>query len=465
MSDFNAATATPAAIDSGAAGRSIWRVIPLPLRRILFRLLETISQWYNTPPALPVATSRQGSNRVAGNSTPSLWIFVSTIGELNAIDPLIERLLEEMGQPALTLVSDREQYSAAYATRYPQATRVTLCGTVPEVDALIRARPPLMLLVAEIPSLLHDAPCRLSFATIDAVRRSGAPVVLVNGWIYGYRPPSRLDLIENRLFGRDYVRAFDLAIVQTETIRMELMRAGADRGRVVVAGNIKFDAMLQTRSRQKPSPLADTLLNRGNAPVIVAGSVTETDSQRAVLQAFIRVLAVKPSALLILAPRHPENVERMAALHAMLRELSVPFRLRSECTPDEVVPGSVLVLDTMGELQHTYRAATLAFVGIDHNVLEPLAYGCPVFVCSGWNATYPSYSVYRQLLDVGALHQVESLDLLGDAWVAFVTQDPDERSRRGQSEAELLKQAGGAVERSMEAIRTLGPLRRRGAAL
>jgi 3-deoxy-D-manno-octulosonic-acid transferase len=119
----------------------------------------------------------------------------------------------------------------------------------------------------------------------------------------------------------------------------------------------------------------------------------------------------------------------------------------------------VLVLDTMGELRGCYAAATLAFVGTDHNVLEPLAFGKPVFVGPGWEPTYPSYPVYTLLRDAGVLQTVDALPDLAPRWLAALQHDASAQASARRTEA-VLAQARGAVARKLTALRAspLAPL-------
>ena len=432
--------------------------VPLPLRLALFRTLERFSGWRLMQSA---AVSVSHAPRAVSRAAASLWVFASTIGEVHAIEPFLDLLRRELGDPPLTLISDRSTYGDAYRNKFPQATLEQLDGSTAQVRCLMARQPPLMLLMAEIPGLLHDAPCRLSFATQHAARSAGVPVVLVNGWLYGYAPPSRMDRIENRLFARDYARGFDLALVQTDAVRQALVAAGADPARVHVTGNIKFDAMRSTTAGTPPSALQSALSVRSSGPLLVAGCVTETTHQRGVIDAFVHLRRTEPEARLVLAPRHPNDVPRMTALRAMLDASGLDVRYRSQCaTPAEAASGALLVLDTIGELRGCYGAADAAFVGVDHNVLEPLGFGKPTFVCDGWNSSYPSYSAYHQLLQAGALAAVGSLDQLGPAWERYFG-----AVRTGQTGTQVrvekvVAAARGAVERSIAAMRhahLLGP--------
>lgn len=432
--------------------------LPLSLRLAAFRQFEHLSA-RRAGTFTGGRTARDNNSLSAAPPRRSIWVFASTIGEVNAIQPFLDALLAALDDPPLTLISDRTHYGAAYRAKYPQAHFEQSDGSMSAVEALAARRPPSLLLVAEIPSLLHDAPCRFSYATVRAAQRAAAPVVLVNGWLYGYPPPSRLDRVEHELFARDYAAGFDLALVQTESVRASLLAAGAAPQKVRVTGNIKFDAMPHADGGDARSELRAALADRMSGPVVVAGSVTETEHQRLVLDAFRRLLAQEPGALLVLAPRHPENEPRMRALRQMLEGSGLEARFRTEHSARAAVTGSVLVLDTIGELRNCYAEASVAFVGVDHNVLEPLAFGKPVFVSDGWEATYPSYPVYCQLRDAGGLQDVGPLANLGTAWCRhFESRRSNPRPLQEQRVAAVLAAARGAVERNMNALREAGVL-------
>ncbi len=430
--------------------------LPLTARLAAFRALEWVAavrQRVRGQAAQPAAHSASATPR-------SLWVFVSTIGELNAIEPFLKRLLDALNQPPLTLITDRSNYRDAYLTKYPHAHVAQLLGSTCEARQLARQNPPLLLLVAEIPCQLHDAPCRFSFATLREARRADAPTVLVNGWLYGYTPPSRMDQIESALFAADYVRGFDLMMVQTEDVRQRLLAAGAAPGQLAVTGNIKFDSMEPAFAAPRDASLRGALAARGRGPIVVAGSVTDTTDQACILDAFVAVLQQFPEALLVLAPRHPENLEMMSALQRLLQDRGLDFRHRSQHSAADAAATQVLVLDTMGELRGCYAECSLAFVGKDHSVLEPLAFSKPVFVGPGWVNTYPSYPVYRQLLDAGVLLAVASLADLGAGWTLLLTATSETAASRHQRADAVLAAARGATDRSLAALQHSGVLRR-----
>lgn len=378
------------------------------LRLALFRGLEWLSH-LRRPPVAPtvIGHARQGRH---------LWVYVTTIGELNAIEAWLKALLQRLGNPPLVLLSNHVHYAQAYQRKFPQSVFVAFDGATSNARQLFQQMPPLLLAVAEIPCRPHDAPCRFSYATLLAAKRAGAPALLVNGWLYGDQPSSRMDVLERAWFTRDYVQAFDLYLVQTAEVREHLLALGAAPALVHTTGNLKYDALRAAAARLPAGPLSSALRTYRAGPVVVAGSVTETEDQRQLLVAFQSLLQVQPHARLVLAPRHPENRPRMDALHRMLVDSGLGHAYRSAIQPEQALAQAVLVLDTMGELGECYAAATWAFVGTDHNVLEPLAYGRPVYVSGHWQAVYPSYPVYRQALQAGLIVHVPQISDLGQVW-------------------------------------------------
>jgi 3-deoxy-D-manno-octulosonic-acid transferase len=386
-----------------------------------------------------------------------LWIFASTIGELNAIEPFLSRYLAAALDPPLLLISDHEHYRDAFLSRYPTAVFLRLDGTSREALRAIKSFPPTGLLIAEMPCMLSDAPGRLSFNTVYAVKRCGVPICLVNGWLYGGAPASRMDRIEKYMFDRAYLRLFDLILVQNKDIRDELIAHGAARDSITVTGNIKFDAINHTgwSCEQAKDPLTLRRIEASGRPCIVGGCVTNLSDQEAILDAFCATVAAVPEALLILAPRHPEVTERMHQLRLFLCARKLAYIFRSEL-PDGPFERDiqVLVLDTIGELKDFYALATLAYVGPNHNVLEPLAFKKPVFVLPGWEKSYPSFPIYRLMLEHRAIIEVSRPERLAEAWIHLL-RHPSRRLSLTDRIGSALARQKGATTRALLALSSI----------
>src|ERR1700687_265463 len=335
--------------------------VAVRVKRTVFSLLERVAE-ARRPSSAGVAFP--SSNNVSG----ALWVFVSTIGELNAIEPFLVLLLAKVPYRPLVLLTDRSVYGDAYLRRYPEAIVVEMTGS--EAPALAAALRPALLIVAEIPCRLSDAPCRFPFAFAYEAKRAGAAVCLINGWLYGQETASRIDRLERSWFRRDYLRLFDVLTVQNDDIARVLIDEGAAPDRTSVTGNIKFDAVAGHREAARTARSGQLLraMRDGTRPCIVAGCVTDHDEQARVLDAFVGLRGKLDRPLLVIAPRHPENRQMMTALAAELARQHISFALRSSL-PDARVDDSVdcVVLDTMGELRDFYLAGTVAYVGRDNH--------------------------------------------------------------------------------------------------
>ena len=418
-----------------------------------FRLLERLSDLKGNSAAGHLVLN------VPAQPLASLWVFVSTIGELNAIDPLLRQIVASLPHLKLVLITDHPHYRDSYLARYPAAEICVTRGHGTDAATLATHYPPQFLVVAEIPCWPSDAPCRFSFAFLLAAKQAGAATVLVNAWLYHYSTASRMDAIERSLFQTDFVRTFDAIGAQTTETRDSLLAVGADPNRVQVVGNIKFDALPPndwTPALARSPTMLGALIASGR-PVVVAGCITDYADQHMVLDAFVSLRQTHPDALLVLAPRHPEVANHMEALRGFLAQRSLVGVFKSTVRDAAMATDvACLVLDTMGELRDFYAAATVAHVGVDHNVLEPLGFGKPVTVGTDWNTTYPSYPVYRLLMDAHTLLEATTADQLASTWLDLI--DNAEHYRTNvQATANTLAKARGAVNRHMNLLAPLLP--------
>ena len=124
-------------------------------------------------------------------------------------------------------------------------------------------------------------------------------------------------------------------------------------------------------------------------------------------------------------------------------------RLGDNALPEAL---QVLVLDTIGELRDFYAAATVAHVGRNHNLLEPLAYGKPVTTIGLWESQHPSYPVYRLLVEAGAIVEPSTPDHLGAEWVKMLS-GPAAHLTTKQRAREVLERLAGASARNLALLR------------
>jgi 3-deoxy-D-manno-octulosonic-acid transferase len=226
-----------------------------------------------------------------------------------------------------------------------------------------------------------------------------------------------------------------------------LIEIGADKNRLTVTGNLKFDANLPPSLIEQAEPIR---LAWGTDRLVLLGGSTHEGDETTLLKAFKPVLESFPGALLVLVPRHPERFGRAAQL-ARAAGLNVSLRSEGISCPRTT---QCFIIDSMGELTRYYAACDVAFVGgsIDniggHNVLEPAAMGKPVIVGPH---TANSKEITAQLIDYHAAFRIQNaLEL--EQLIRRLFSEPELRDQMGQAGIDLVKSGQGALVRTLEMI-------------
>lgn len=412
----------------------------------LFRLLESVSKQ-------PSGETLNQATLSNGHGKPAVWVFASTIGELNAVAPFLKTLTAALHGTPLVFISDHEHYRETYLGKYPDAHFYSSKGTTPDALRLAAAYPPKSLYIAEIPCLLSDAPCRFSYAFVRTAKTHGAVISIINGWLYEQAPSCRLDAWERRLLLTDYLAHIDHACVQTQYVAERMVSAGLDPDKVTITGNMKFDAIdKQAWSADTTrSPVMLSALIDSTRPVLVAGCLKKPPEQAMIIDAFLQTLQSCPQTLMVIAHRHPEVPGNIERLTAALNEAGIRHVRRSEKGDVPIGPEvQCLVLDTMGELRDFYAAATVTHVGADHNLLEPLGFDKPVTTVSTWHTGFPNYPVFEMMKAVDGIVTVDSAEQLGTTWANWLS-DPESLKEQRQRVQQVLIDAAGATQRTAEA--------------
>ncbi len=212
------------------------------------------------------------------------------------------------------------------------------------------------------------------------------------------------------------------------------VQLGAAAVQVETLGNLKFDLERSDQIAAVGQAWRDWLGRQ--RPVWIAAS-THPGEDEQVLAAHQALLERQPQALLVLAPRHPE---RATAVSTLVRESGLQAWRRSELSAPGQAPaagtrspgdGSVLIVDTLGELMNFYAASDIAFVGGSlvpnggHNPLEPLVLGLPVL---NGPQVFNFREVYAELQSLDAVTMVDSAQTLGQGLSATFEQSAHNRT-------------------------------------
>lgn len=388
-----------------------------------------------------------------GPSPGSIWIHAVSVGEVLAVLPLARQLKEKFPLRRLVVSTTTATGQKIARLRMPFADAIfyfPLDWQGPVRRALAVARPAVVVVVeTEIwPNFLRQC------------QRANVPVVFVNGRLSerSFRGYARALAWSAGGIGGFLKRVLGdatLFLMQSAEDAARLVSLGAPHDRVIVTGNLKYD--LAEASESSLSAWLDAELKTNDRrPVVIAGSVLAGE-EAGILRGFADVEREHPRALLIVAPRKPEQFDNAAAVVAgsgrrLLRRRDLT--LNGNGSPELSETGSVLLLDSLGELGDLYRLADVVFVGGSlvptggHNILEPAAFSkVPVYGPSMENFREMS----RKFLAAGAAIQVQNPEELGAAWSALL-RDPERAARMGKSAQELVDRNRGATELDLQHI-------------
>ncbi len=371
---------------------------------------------------------------------PILWLHAVSVGEVLGVSRLVGELDSAFPRHRL-LISTTTRTGQDLARQRFGADRVFYCPLdVPwAVRAYLKVLQPQVMILAETefwPNLLNGC------------FRRNIPVAVVNARISDRSWPRYRAL---RSLWRPILSRLSCVLAQSDTDAERLRAIGCRPDRVSVAGNLKFDV------RAAAEADATRILKKlaSGSRFVVAGSTLEGE-EAAMLEAWPQLLAADPELVLVLAPRHPERFNTVAAL---LGQSGVPWTRRSDWRqqpPSEILPGQVVLLDTIGELASLYSIAAVAFVGGSvvlaggHNPLEPAQFGVPIVM----GPNYPNFrAMTENLLAHGALRIAPASELT--ATLIELLMDPNAAQAMGSRARHIFEQQAGATARCVDAVRGL----------
>jgi 3-deoxy-D-manno-octulosonic-acid transferase len=412
--------------------------------------------WY---PALPFAliaarpaTMRDYRERMGHGDfpktegAPRIWIHASSVGEIEAIRPVANGLLERHPGAVMVVTTMTTAGRDAALSRIPGASAWMLAPLDNRRAVrffLERVRPRLVLITeTEIwPNYF-----------IESVR-SGATVAVVNGRI-SVRSMRRY--LRARSLFEDALGHATLILTQSDddARRYAKFSLGA---KVVVTGNTKIEA---AENEEKAQPIRPELLAFGaERKILIAGS-TAPGEVAVIVDAYRELRKDFPQLALTIAPRH---LDRTPEVETALREASLAYVKASELSSSSTGNNAdVLILDTMGELRAFYRRGSIAFVGGSlapgrggQNPAEPALVEVPVLIG-------PYHENQREivssLVSSGSARIVKDARDIVSAASSWLADDEARRQAGRNARASVSKRSGGAqlALKQLEALISLG---------
>ncbi|MFP4538103.1 MAG: glycosyltransferase N-terminal domain-containing protein [Dichotomicrobium sp.] len=362
------------------------------------------------------------------------WFHAASVGETNAILPLLHALRERYPDIRFLLTTFTVTSARIASSRLPEGAvhQFAPLDSPPFVRRFLDYwRPELAAFTeSEIwPNLILDTHAR------------GVPMVLVNARM---SPRSFKRWRKQPGMSRPLFSRFDMVLAQDSTLARRFERSGAHT--VHTFGNLKADAPAPPVDETLRGELEAALSDR---PILLAAS-THPGEDEIVAEADERLRGRIPGLLTVIVPRHPE---RGAAIMEMARARGIETARRSR----KAMPGTdteLFIADTLGELGTWYALSPLALIGgslVPHGGQNPIeAVKLDTGVLTGPHHENFAQS-FEALVKAGGCREVGDARELADAAADLLSDDAalEQMRRAARAAAAELE---GALERTLAAL-------------
>ncbi len=380
-----------------------------------------------------------------------IWVHAVSVGEVIACIPFLKKLKGEYPLKRILLTTTTYTGQKIAKDRFPEADRIMYMplDTCLCIRRVVRSLSPELFIAAETelwPSLFNE------------LRQVGSRIVIVNGRISnssysGYR---RISFVMKKV-----LQNVDFLYMQTEEDARRIVDIGADRDRVGVMGNLKFDIEMDGNASIQ-------WLENIEGPILLAAS-THKGEDEIIIDAYEKIMqsaegkthsvktennTMRVSDLkLIIAPRHPERFDEVGGI---LKMRNLDYIRRSELDniqSADRIPG-IILLDTMGELSRLFSGVAVAFIGGSlvpcggHNMLEPACYSKPII----FGPHMDNFPMAGDFLETFAAIEVKDADDIAGTVVELMN-DNDKAVSMGRNAKLIVEKNAGAVKKAVELVR------------
>lgn len=330
-----------------------------------------------------------------------IWIHCSSVGEVNLSEDLVNKFYSISRKNILISIFTDTGYENA-VKKYSAKNKIkVIYFPIDDKDKIqeILKKINLQLLVLVETELWPNL--------INEVNKNKSRIVIVNGRISDRSYPryKKMKFLLKSMLGK-----IDYFYMQSEIDKNRIIDLGASNEKVENIGNLKFSISLEKYSDEEKKEYKE-FLNILDRKIFVAGS-TRTGENEIILN----VLEKLKNTVLIIVPRHLENVDKIINL---IDKNNLSFIKYSEIEKGNTNKKDIIVVDKMGVLRKLYSISDIAFVGGTlvniggHNLLEPLFYRKkPIFGKYTQNVTDISKEILKRNIGFQVQNESEFLEAI-----------------------------------------------------
>lgn len=358
-----------------------------------------------------------------------IWVHVASLGEFEQGRPIMEWIRREHPEKKILLTFFSP---SGYEVRKNYAGADCICYL--PFDTARNAR---RFWEAVRPEMAIFVKYEFWRNILHVLRRHSVPTYLVSAVFR----PDQFFFKKRTAWYRYWLRCFTGIFVQDDRSRNLLASVGIES---TVAGDTRFDRVLEVRDARRLVPEVDRFLAGDKAMTLVVGSSWPEDEA-----IYMPWLNANTGVKVIVAPHEFDS----ARLDKLRRQFRGGALLLSEMQAGKEPSGEqALIIDCFGLLSSLYAYGNLAYVGGGfgaglHNINEAAVYGIPVI----YGPNCDKFVEARELRENGGGLLIKDASEFES--VAFeMLQSPAERQKRGQLAGDYIARKAGATGLIVESI-------------
>ncbi|OGL41295.1 MAG: hypothetical protein A3C43_11360 [Candidatus Schekmanbacteria bacterium RIFCSPHIGHO2_02_FULL_38_11] len=373
-----------------------------------------------------------------------IWIHAVSVGEVIAASLLIKRIRELWPDETLILTTVTETGNNTARKRIKEADIITFFP----LDIGWSVRRFKGFLNPDI-CIIMETELWPNFLKI--ISENKTPVLIVNGRLSeksyrGYKT--------GKIFFENVLKKISAFSMQSDSDAERIMLLGAEKEKIFVTGNLKFDQVFKSGSRMNQNIAEELMLPKG-CKILVLGS-THRGEEEILISVYNKLKIKFHDLFLIVAPRHPE---RFREVEELLTKNSIAFCRRTEIKGNNLSGKEAILLDTIGDLPKIYSITTIVFMGGSlvpvggHNILEPAVFKKPVLFGKYMHN-------FRDIAELfvksgGGIQVFEPSEI--EKEISNLLSNPKRQEEIGKKAYSLFEKNLGATERNIEIIKRFLP--------
>lgn len=376
---------------------------------------------------------RLGIARIPYYNKKKIWLHSASVGEVNAVKSLIERIFEHCPDIVIYLSTMTE-------TGFAQAKNIAHFSNGKVVPFILPIDIPWIMkrtILSINPDILLITETEIWPNLIWVAKRKGVPVLLINARL------SEKSLTRYRKFKRFFsyiINLIDVISVQSEIDKIRFAEFGHPYIRV--DGNLKFAISLPQSDENQIRKAWKV-----QAPFVITFGSSRPGEEELALGIHSFLQSHKIEHQIILALRH---LERLPEIEKLLSN-QINYTKLSDLQSKSHY--SLLLLDTMGELTQAYSITDIAIIGGSfydfggHNPLEAAYFGKPIIMGPFHKSCQKSVEILKEN---GAIEIVDKNQL--NEKVLFLYRNPECREKMGKNAKMVMNQNSSSLEKVLKII-------------